>query len=45
VATAVAMAARDEGLCDALDDAAIEHKITAKMWEPVYLPYRLRRAS
>jgi len=43
VAQAVAKAARDEGLCDPLDDDAIALKIAAKMWTPTYCPYRLRR--
>jgi malate dehydrogenase (oxaloacetate-decarboxylating) len=43
VATAVGRAARNEGLCDALDDAAIARAIAAKMWDPKYCPYRLRR--
>jgi len=43
VAQAVARAARDEGLCEPLDDAAIAGSIAAKMWTPEYLPYRLRR--
>ena len=43
VAQAVARAARDEGLCELLDDAAITKHIAAKMWEPHYQPYRLRR--
>jgi malate dehydrogenase (oxaloacetate-decarboxylating) len=42
VAKAVAAAARAEGLCEALDDAAIAQRIAAKMWEPIYRPYRLR---
>jgi malate dehydrogenase (oxaloacetate-decarboxylating) len=43
VAQAVAKAARDEGLCEPLDDEAIARRISAKMWEPHYQPYRLRR--
>jgi malate dehydrogenase (oxaloacetate-decarboxylating) len=45
VAQAVAQAARDDGLCEPLDDAAIENRIAGKMWEPQYRPYRLRRRS
>ena len=45
VAQAVAQAARDEGLCDPLDDPAIARRIAAKMWEPQYRPYRLRRRA
>ena len=43
VAQAVARAARDDGLCAPLDDAGITRSIAAKMWEPQYRPYRLRR--
>jgi len=43
VAQAVARAARDEGLCEPRDDAAIAGSIAAKMWTPEYRPYRLRR--
>jgi malate dehydrogenase (oxaloacetate-decarboxylating) len=42
VAKAVATAARDEGLCEPLDDEAIARRIAAKLWEPIYRPYRLR---
>jgi len=45
VAQAVARAARDEGLCKPLDDAAIDRAIAAKMWTPTYCPYRLRRPA
>jgi len=45
VAQAVARAARDEGMCDPLDDPAIARRIAAKMWEPQYQPYRLRRRA
>jgi len=45
VANAVARAARNDGLCDALDDETIALRIAAKMWEPKYCPYRLRRAQ
>ncbi len=40
VATAVAKEARDEGLCAPFDDEALPGLIAAKMWEPVYRPYR-----
>lgn len=40
VAGAVARQARDEGLCPEFDDAALPALIAAKMWEPVYRPYR-----
>ncbi len=40
VARAVARQARDEGLCPEFDDAALPALIAAKMWEPVYRPYR-----
>jgi len=45
VAQAVARAARDEGLCQPLADAAIDRAIVAKMWTPTYRPYRLRRPA
>ena len=45
VAQAVARAARDEGLCEPLDDDAIDRAIAAKMWTPTYRPYRLRRPA
>jgi len=44
VANAVARTARNDGLCDALDDETIALRIVGKMWEPKYCPYRLRRA-
>jgi malate dehydrogenase (oxaloacetate-decarboxylating) len=40
VATAVAKQARDEGLCAPFDEEALPGLIAAKMWEPVYRPYR-----
>jgi malate dehydrogenase (oxaloacetate-decarboxylating) len=40
VARAVALAAREEGVCPPFDDAAVPGRIAAKMWEPVYRPYR-----
>jgi malate dehydrogenase (oxaloacetate-decarboxylating) len=43
VAQAVAKAALDDGLCEPLDDETITRRIAAKMWEPTYRPYRLRR--
>jgi malate dehydrogenase (oxaloacetate-decarboxylating) len=45
VAKAVATAARGDGLCEPLDNDAIERSITAKMWEPHYCAYRLRRRA
>jgi malate dehydrogenase (oxaloacetate-decarboxylating) len=45
VATAVARAARNDGLCPPLDDETIARSITARMWEPHYCPYRLRRPA
>lgn len=42
VATAVALQARSEGLCDPFDDADLPAMIRAKMWAPVYRPYRRR---
>ncbi len=40
VARAVALQARDEGLADVTSPEDIEAKIRAKMWDPVYRPYR-----
>ncbi len=40
VATAIARQARAEGLCAPFDDAALPALIAAKMWEPIYRPYR-----
>jgi malic enzyme len=40
IARAVALAAREEGVCPPFDDAALPGRIAAKMWEPVYRPYR-----
>ncbi len=40
VAGAVAKQAREEGLCDPFKDEALPALIAAKMWEPVYQPYR-----
>jgi malate dehydrogenase (oxaloacetate-decarboxylating) len=45
VAQAVGRAARADGLCEPLDDDAIARRITARMWEPTYRPYRLRKPS
>jgi malate dehydrogenase (oxaloacetate-decarboxylating) len=45
VAKAVATAARGDGLCEPLDNDAIERSIAAKMWEPHYCGYRLRRRA
>jgi malate dehydrogenase (oxaloacetate-decarboxylating) len=45
VAHAVARAARDDGLCEPLDDEGIARRIADKMWEPEYRPYRLRRPA
>jgi malate dehydrogenase (oxaloacetate-decarboxylating) len=45
VAKAVATAARGDGLCEPLDNDAIERSIAAKMWEPHYCAYRLRRRA
>ncbi len=42
VARAVARQARAEDLCDPLDDAEIDGRIEAKMWQPAYPPYRKR---
>jgi malate dehydrogenase (oxaloacetate-decarboxylating) len=43
VARAVARVARDSGLCEPLDDAAIDGRIAAKMWTPEYRPYRRKQ--
>jgi malate dehydrogenase (oxaloacetate-decarboxylating) len=40
IAAAVAKQARSEGLCAPFEDAALPALIAAKMWEPVYRPYR-----
>ena len=38
-------AAREEGVCPPFDDAALPGLIAAKMWEPVYRPYRRKQGS
>jgi malate dehydrogenase (oxaloacetate-decarboxylating) len=40
IATAVAKQARYEGVCAPFDEEALPGLIAAKMWEPVYRPYR-----
>jgi malate dehydrogenase (oxaloacetate-decarboxylating) len=40
IAGAVAKQARSEGLCNPFKDEALPGLIAAKMWEPVYRPYR-----
>ncbi|HEY8105182.1 MAG TPA: NAD-dependent malic enzyme [Gemmatimonadales bacterium] len=40
VATAVARQAREDGVCARFEDQALAGLIAAKMWEPVYRPYR-----
>jgi hypothetical protein len=40
VAAAVAKQARDEGFCAPFADESLPALIAAKMWEPVYRPYR-----
>ncbi len=40
VALAVAVQAQAEGLADATDRDALEARVRAKMWTPVYRPYR-----
>ena len=42
VARAVARQARTEGLCEPFEDAEIDGRIDAKMWQPAYPPYRRR---
>jgi malate dehydrogenase (oxaloacetate-decarboxylating) len=39
IARAVALAAREEGLCDPFEDAALPGMIAAKRWTPVYRRY------
>jgi malate dehydrogenase (oxaloacetate-decarboxylating) len=43
VARAVALAAREEGVCPPFTDKALDGLIAAKMWAPVYRPYRRKR--
>jgi hypothetical protein len=43
VARAVALQALPEGQCAPFDDAKLDEIIAAKMWEPVYRPYRRKR--
>ena len=43
VARAVALQARAEGQCAPFEDAKLDEIIAAKMWEPVYRPYRRKR--
>jgi len=45
VAVAVALAAQAEGLAQATTRDALEARIQAKMWTPVYRPYRRRRGE
>ena len=40
VAKAVALQAVNDGLVGRLDEQALESRIRANVWEPVYLPYR-----
>jgi malate dehydrogenase (oxaloacetate-decarboxylating) len=40
IAASVAKQARAEGLCAPFEDTALPSLIAAKMWEPVYRPYR-----
>ncbi len=40
VARAVARAARSEGLCPDYEDIQIDSRIDARMWRPMYQPYR-----
>ena len=42
VAVAVALAAQAEGLAQATSRDALEARIQARMWTPVYRPYRRR---
>jgi len=43
IAAAVAKQARADGLCAPFDDAALPAVISAKMWEPLYRPYRRKQ--
>jgi malate dehydrogenase (oxaloacetate-decarboxylating) len=43
IAKAIAVEARAEGLCAPFEDEALPGLIAAKMWEPVYRPYRRMR--
>jgi malate dehydrogenase (oxaloacetate-decarboxylating) len=45
VAVAVALAAQAEGLAQATTRDVLEARIQAKMWTPVYRPYRRRRGE
>lgn len=40
VARAVARAARDDGLCEPIEDVQIDARIGSRMWRPSYQPYR-----
>ena len=40
VAKAVALQAINDGVAGRLDEQALESRIRANVWEPVYLPYR-----
>jgi malate dehydrogenase (oxaloacetate-decarboxylating) len=40
VAQAVGQEARNGGLCDEMSDETIARRIAAKMWTPVYRPYK-----
>ena len=42
VARAVALQAREEGLCGPFTDEELDGLIAAKMWDPVYVPYHHR---
>jgi malate dehydrogenase (oxaloacetate-decarboxylating) len=40
VAKAVALAAIEDGVADALDEQSVDSRIRSNVWEPAYLPYR-----
>ena len=43
VAAAVGRQAQDDGVADSCDDDRLQSRIRARVWEPVYRPYRLKR--
>jgi malate dehydrogenase (oxaloacetate-decarboxylating) len=45
VAKAVALQAMNDGVANPLDEGALESRIRANVWEPVYLPYRFNPNS
>ena len=45
VAKAVALQAIQDGVAASLDQQALESRIRANVWEPVYLPYRFNPSA